>query len=213
MRSKKTHIGFLIALILLTSCNSSSPQVLDSQDLSERDIPIFSEDDPVLGNRDAPIQMVVFFDAQCPFCRQFHQTIQQIEDEWVSSGKLVIQYRDYPLSKHRFADNTHRALFAAHQQSQHNLYLINLFAEQSLWTQSINIDEYLIQTAEKLGLNKSTFLMDYTSTAAGKEILLDKVVGQEFGIREIPSTLINDKLYRGALSLSQLKKILEAFSK
>lgn len=52
----------------------------------------------VLGNKDAPITMVEFTDAQCGFCRQFHATaFAEIRKNLIDSGKVRFVSRDLPL--------------------------------------------------------------------------------------------------------------------
>jgi protein-disulfide isomerase len=43
--------------------------------------------------------IVEFSDFQCPFCRAFYtNTLSQLEDEYIDSGKTVLVYKDYPLT-------------------------------------------------------------------------------------------------------------------
>lgn len=59
------------------------------------------DDDPVLGDANAPVTMIEFSDYECPFCkRHFDQTLPQLIKEYVDTGKMKIVYRDFPLSFH-----------------------------------------------------------------------------------------------------------------
>ena len=59
------------------------------------------EDDPVLGDTNAPITIIEFSDYECPFCkRHFDQTLPQLISQYVNSGKVKIVFRDFPLSFH-----------------------------------------------------------------------------------------------------------------
>jgi protein-disulfide isomerase len=54
------------------------------------------DDDPVLGNANAPITMIEFSDYECPFCkRHFDQTYGQIKKDYIDTGKLKLVYRDF----------------------------------------------------------------------------------------------------------------------
>ena len=59
------------------------------------------DDDPVLGDKNAPITIVEFSDYECPFCkRHFDETLPQLIKNYVDTGKVKIVYRDFPLSFH-----------------------------------------------------------------------------------------------------------------
>jgi protein-disulfide isomerase len=59
------------------------------------------DDDPVLGDVNAPVTLVEFSDYECPFCkRHFDQTYVQLKKDYIDTGKVKLVYRDLPLSFH-----------------------------------------------------------------------------------------------------------------
>lgn len=59
------------------------------------------DDDPVLGDKNAPVTIIEFSDYECPFCkRHFDQTLPQLIKEYINTGKVKLVYRDLPLSFH-----------------------------------------------------------------------------------------------------------------
>ena len=60
-----------------------------------------AKDDHIRGNPDAPVKIVEYSDAECPFCKSFHSTMQRVVDEYGASGKAAWVYRHFPL------DNIH----------------------------------------------------------------------------------------------------------
>jgi protein-disulfide isomerase len=53
--------------------------------------------DPMVGPADAPIQIVLFSDFLCPWCRQVAEDIQQNFLKW--NNKVAIHYKSFPLDK------------------------------------------------------------------------------------------------------------------
>ena len=55
---------------------------------------------PVIGkNKDAQVLITEFSDFQCAFCRAFYtETLPKIEREYIDTGKVVLVYRDFPLT-------------------------------------------------------------------------------------------------------------------
>ena len=55
------------------------------------------ESDYIRGNPNAPILMVEYSDYDCPFCKQFHNTMIQIMDEYGVTGRVAWVYRQFPI--------------------------------------------------------------------------------------------------------------------
>ena len=59
------------------------------------------DDDPILGDKNAPVTIIEFSDYECPFCkRHFDETLPQLIKEYINTGKAKLVYRDLPLSFH-----------------------------------------------------------------------------------------------------------------
>src|SRR4029453_3831712 len=53
------------------------------------------EDSPARGPADALVTLVEFSDYQCPFCRQAHATVTQVEKKY--AGKVRVVMKQFPL--------------------------------------------------------------------------------------------------------------------
>lgn len=53
--------------------------------------------DHIIGNPNARIVLVEYSDTECPFCKQFHQTMHQIVDKYGTDGQVAWVYRHFPL--------------------------------------------------------------------------------------------------------------------
>lgn len=59
------------------------------------------DDDPMMGDKNAPITMIEFSDYECPFCkRYFDDTLPQIKEKYIDTGKVKLVFRDLPLPFH-----------------------------------------------------------------------------------------------------------------
>lgn len=59
------------------------------------------DDDPVMGDKNAPITIIELSDYECPFCkRHFDQTLPELIKNYIDTGKAKLVYRDLPLSFH-----------------------------------------------------------------------------------------------------------------
>jgi len=55
--------------------------------------------DYIRGNPNAPIMMIEYSDYDCPFCKQYHETMKQIMFDYGVSGRVAWVYRQFPLSQ------------------------------------------------------------------------------------------------------------------
>lgn len=80
-----------------TLANNPQPQAAaqPSGDLEAMN-PITSKDH-IRGNPDAPVKIVEYSDTECPFCKRFHPTMQQVMDDYGDSGQVAWVYRHFPL--------------------------------------------------------------------------------------------------------------------
>ena len=56
-----------------------------------------SDSDHILGDKNAPVKIVEFSDTECPFCKRFHTTMQQVVKD--SNGQIAWVYRHFPLDQ------------------------------------------------------------------------------------------------------------------
>lgn len=97
--------GFaMIAIaIFFTSGNSdkkNNANLVNTDPVTAENTPSpVSEDDYIRGNPNAPILMVEYSDYDCPFCKSYHQTMNQIMNEYGITGRLAWVYRQFPLTQ------------------------------------------------------------------------------------------------------------------
>src|SRR3989339_1454113 len=58
-----------------------------------------TENDHILGNPNAPIMIVEYSDFDCPFCKNFHGTMQKVMETYGEDGKVAWGYRHFPLEQ------------------------------------------------------------------------------------------------------------------
>lgn len=98
-------VGFaLIAMAIFLSGSRTTPtigQPTPNQPVAERqevvDIRPVDSTDYIRGNPNAPIMIVEYSDYDCPFCKNFHETMKRVMDEFGVNGQVAWVYRQYPI--------------------------------------------------------------------------------------------------------------------
>lgn len=58
-----------------------------------------TEKDHIYGNPNAPIMIVEYSDFDCPFCKNFHESMQKIMETYGKDGQVAWVYRQFPLKQ------------------------------------------------------------------------------------------------------------------
>ena len=83
----------------------------------ENNVKNVSSADHIRGNPNAKVKVIEFSDPECPFCKRFHKTMNQIIDEYGKSGQVAWVYRHFPLDAiHSKARKESEALECANEQ-------------------------------------------------------------------------------------------------
>lgn len=155
------------------------------------------DDDPWIGNADASIIVVEFSDFQCPFCsRFFHDTMSQIKQDYVESGKVKFVFRDLPLeSIHPNAMPAHIAAECADSQNKFWDYHDLLFERQVEWQRLANteINQKLIAYANELGLDSPKFTSCLSDQSVQDEVRKDAMDAAKYGASGTPTFFIGNQ--------------------
>ncbi|MDF2378677.1 MAG: thioredoxin domain-containing protein [Candidatus Gracilibacteria bacterium] len=202
---------FFLCTFLITACSGGDLKGSVSETGAQVSIPTsyFTSDDPFLGDDGAALNMVVFSDFECPYCAEFYKEVKGLEKNWVNTGKLKIQFRDFPLGIHDHALPVHIAANAAKLQGKYWQAHEKLYSEQEKWNRSSDINVYLMKFAKDLNLDEEKFISDMKKPGLIEEIYADRDEGRLAGVTGTPGFLINDQIFRGALSLKELEKELK----
>ena len=155
------------------------------------------------GSENPKITVIEYSDIQCPYCSVFHKTMKQIINDYPDDVRWI--YKHFPLdSIHPTARKAAEASECAGDQGRFWEYLDNLFDNQRNLS-----DSYLSTAAEKVGLDISQFENCLSSGKHKNKVNNDFIEGKKAGVTGTPGSIINGKLYKGALQYNALKKMIE----
>lgn len=168
----------------------ASPTTADSP-LGAKGVPApITDADFIRGNPNAPIAMVMYSDYDCPFCQQFHATMQQILDEYNTQVAWV--YRQFPLAQ--LHPNSPKISEAA-------LCVGKIGGQKAFWEfsdalyQSRNVDEATNMTkladfAAAGGVSEADLVTCMASGEMQEVVVKSIEEGYNAGVRSTPHTIL-----------------------
>jgi protein-disulfide isomerase len=159
-------------------------------------------DAPAKGPKDAPLQVIVFSDFQCPFCKRVEPTLTQMEKEY--QGKVRMVWKNYPLPFHQNAMPAAEAAMAAGAQGKFWAMHDKLF-ENNTALERPSLEKY----AQDLGLNMAKFKADLDSGKYKSTIEAQTKEGSTVGVTGTPAVFINGRKISGAYPFDTFKKIAD----
>jgi protein-disulfide isomerase len=164
------------------------------------------------GSKNAPIVMEVFSDYQCPACRTlFLTTNQQLMDNYVTTGKVFLIHRDFPLTMHAYSRVAARYARAAAELGKIEPVEKALFENQEKWEQTGDVDGTLTAVLSSADMSKVRALVK----GGTLEPLIDKdfARGQMYRVNQTPTTVFHSKgqtyPYSGAMNYDTLHTFLD----
>ncbi len=158
---------------------------------------------------DAPIQISIFSDFQCPACKALSEYMAPLESRY--HGKINIQYFFYPLDMACNPKMTHNLHEFACKEAYIAACTGDKFAEvhDKLFAMQDNLTiEALDKYAKELGVTECAASEE---TKAKVKALLEE--GNNFGVSSTPTMLVNGVKIEGVLPLGQLTMILDELLK
>lgn len=180
---------------------------------------ISADDDPVIGDPNAPITIIEFSDFECPFCARFHvQTLPALMSEYINDGKVKLVFRDFPIqSIHPNALSASVAAECANEQGKFKEMHDVLFDNQRQWSNGETVDAVTLfmQYASAMELEQEQFDSCLTNGKYIDEIRGDLSDGRDYGVAGTPGFFVgNDEIgyveLKGAQPFESFKKVIDA---
>jgi protein-disulfide isomerase len=172
---------------------------------------------PTRGNSKAKVVAVNYDDFECPFCSRMHQTLfPDLLKEY--GDRVLFIYKDFPLAEiHPWA--THAAVnancLAAQNQDAYWDFADSIHAnqkevnsEKSHDGQFGTLDRMTIEQGQKHNLDGAK-LQACVKAQQDDKVKTSVHEGEALGVEATPTMFVNGEQVNGALSLSELRAVLD----
>jgi protein-disulfide isomerase len=148
--------------------------------------PVSIEGAPILGDKNARVALIVFSEFECPYCaKSARDVLPEIDRHYLSTGKVLLVWRHFPLPIHKNARKAAEAAECAGRQGKFWEFHDWAFEHQK----SLNRAN-LHAAAETLGLRPAEFRVCLDGAAAAARVEADFAAGQGFTIAGTPTWFV-----------------------
>lgn len=212
MQNKKVvliSVAVLLALFFVAGYVFQNKQSQGYKDASNQKAEVFQRPySVVVGNEDAKVQLVEFFDPACGTCAQFHPYVKEIMKENEGKIKLVLRYAPF----HQNSDYAVKMLEGARQQGLFMDTLEFMFATQNYWIKHHVVQPKqlwaLLANVKGLDMEKLGSFMSNDKTA-DERIAQDLQDAQTLKADKTPSYFVNGKPLQ-EFGLENLKNLINS---
>lgn len=175
-----------------------------------------SDSDHIRGNKDAKISVIEYSDLECPFCKSFHPTTQELIKTYGDKIRLV--YRHYPLSFHQNAQKEAEASECIAELGGNDTFwsFVDKIFERTTANGTGFALEKLGPLAQEIGVDQSKFQTCLDNGKYTKKVQDSITEGTSAGVNGTPSTFVvnakgDSQMIVGAQPIEALKTIIDKY--
>ncbi len=154
-----------------------------------------NENSPSMGNPNAKVTVVEFFDYNCGFCKRVWPSLLRLVEE---RDDVRVVFKELPILNEQ-SITAARAALAAGKQDKYVDFHRSLMLHRGKKTEAA-----LSVIARRVGLDIDQWRMDMNSSGVSIEIQQNQKLSQELQLRGTPAFIVGEELVPGALSYDEL---------
>lgn len=158
--------------------------------------------DPFIGNPNAAITLVEFFDYRCGYCKRVLNDVAAVAE---ANGDVKVVFKEFPI------------LGEASVMASRVSLAVNLVAPQKygefhkkvLGGRGTYTESALLQLADAMGIDSAAVKAKIGSDEVNSAIRANYELAEQLGIRGTPAFVIGDQVVPGAISRSALEELVK----
>jgi protein-disulfide isomerase len=183
--------------------------------VSEAKIRPVDGSDHIKGNPNAQILIVEYSDYDCPFCKSFHETMNQVMNEYGVDGKIAWVYRQFPIAQlHPNAPRISEAALCVGEVAGNDAFwkFSDLIFQERSMNEQTNITK-LPEYAVTAGADKAAFMSCLESGRMKEKVTASYNEAVAAGIQGTPHSFVlvgnQQAPIEGAQPYEVVKQIVE----
>lgn len=171
---------------------------------------IETEGHPAEGSQDARLQIVVFSDFQCSFCREEARSLRENLPK-AFAGRYRLVFRDFPLEAiHPWARQAAAAGRCAYRRGDAFFWKYHdwIFEKQAE-IQPENFRARVLEWVKTEGGNETDFSGCLNGAEAAAEVARSVAEARRLNVQSTPTLFVNGRMLTGSVPWPQLKAVLD----
>lgn len=209
MKQKNLFIAVVVVLVLAFAAGAffyKNQQAEQAAQLAAKNMTaLVRADSPSLGNPNAPVHIVEFFDPACGTCREFYPLVKALMATHPGKIRLSLRYAPF----HQGSDAVVKMLEASRKQGKFEATLEALFAHQGTWVQNHTANVQLTgPVLGTLGLDMAKLQTDANAPEVAILIARDLLDAKTLNVTMTPEYFVNGKPLP-SFGFDQLKTLVD----
>ncbi|MDR2765878.1 MAG: DsbA family protein [Holosporaceae bacterium] len=175
----------------------------------------FALDEVVIGDRNAPVTLIIYTSFTCNHCRKFHlEELPIFMEKYVLTGKVKIYLRSYLQDVGSLESSMLVRCFGEESEEKILEMYDKLFGSQEEWLQSKNPRQFLKDFFKNLTPNQTYGDAEIDACIGNANIsaglmLEEKRALHDLAIVQVPAFVANGNVRQGFLTVEELEKFLK----
>lgn len=214
--SNKRFAGVLVAVALIGVAalgyvlTHQGPRII----VVDPKIPPGAAEGHLMGDANAPVQVLEFGDFECPQCGNFATlTEPDVRTRLINTGVVAFRFYDFPLTQHKNTFTAHLAAACADDQGKFWEMHDRIYAGQDEWSDLVNPAmtdplSILRRYAKELGLDVKPWEQCVTTQKYTAKIKGNQAEGFRRKVESTPTLVIGNKQVN-SLTYDQFKQLVD----
>lgn len=159
---------------------------------------------PVAGDSAAPVALVIYACARCPYCSKLIPALYESATKGSLKGKVKLYFKPFPIRNHEYSKESGLAYVAAVK--------LGKFWEYMLYSYQ-HFDEFCVlkqpEWAEMVGMDRSSFESSMADPVTRTLLVNSKKEGIVNKVDATPTIFINGKKFVGEMNAEEITDVLE----
>lgn len=175
-------------------------------------VPLPKAEGYLLGNANAPVQVVEYADFECPVCAYFATVTEpDIRKRLIETGQISMRYMHYHIASHANTWAASHAAACANEQGKFWEMHDAIYQSQDKWAGTVTRKPKGVfkDLASQIGLNTSQWESCFDSQKYQPQLLASQQDAERRQVRGTPTFIIGSKMIDHNMSYDQFKAYVD----